>query len=35
MTILMTGDHADSDTIEGDTIHFYEERPGRSLKEVE
>ena len=29
------GDHADSYTIEGDTIHMDDETPGRSLEDLE
>ena len=34
-TLDETGDHADSDTIEGDTIHLDEERPRWSLEDLE
>ena len=33
-TLDKTGDHAESDTIEGDTIHSDEERPERSLENL-
>ena len=34
-TLNETKDHKDSKSVEGDMIHSDEERPGRSLKELE
>ena len=34
-TLDETEDHADSKSIEGDTVHSDEERPGRSLEDLE
>ena len=34
-TLDETGDHVDSDSVEGDTIHSDEERPGRSVDDLE
>ena len=33
-TLHVTEDHADSESVEGDTIHYNEERPGRSLEDL-
>ena len=34
-TLDESKDHADPESIEGDTIHSDEERPGRSLEDLE